>query len=71
MNRSQELPPENWHRDTIASFKKKPDEQLRYIIKDCREAAKAGIDLYNPKVGQYLDTALYAEQELANRRWTR
>ncbi len=58
----------NWHSDKIESMKSKCDSSLRYIIKDCMEAAKAAQNLGNEAAeGRYLDELHYASMELAKR----
>ena len=47
------------------SLKSKTDDELKFIIRDAREAAQA-----NPqgeKAGYYQDEVLYAQMELKNR----
>ena len=55
----------NWHTETIASYKVKPSDQLKFIIKDCQEALVAMPD--SPKAGQYMDCIHYAAMELNER----
>lgn len=54
------------HNAIVARFKNLSDDALNYVIKDCHEAIAANPD--NPKCGEYTDTALYAAQELHNRK---
>lgn len=54
-----------WHSDYLAMVKKLPNESLRYIIEDCRNAMAANPS--NPKWGQYADEVHYCHMEI-NRR---
>lgn len=54
------------HDATIKRFKTLPDNTLEFIVRDCAEAVL--VFPGNPKNSEYNDTALYAAQELANRR---
>ena len=56
----------NWHTETMASYKVKPSDQLKFIITDCQEAIDAMPD--NPKAGQYADCINYAAMELNKRK---
>ena len=54
------------HAEYPRSLKSKPDDSLKFIIRDCREALKA-----NPggsKSGYYADEINYCEMELASRK---
>lgn len=56
---------ENWHTKTMASFKDKSNDSLKYIQQDAATAAKA-----NPtgkKAGQYTDEVHYTSMELRAR----
>lgn len=54
-----------WHSEYMAKVKTLPNESLRYIIEDCRNAMHAMPD--NPKWGQYADEVHYCHMEI-NRR---
>ncbi len=58
----------NWHSDKMAEMKHKTVDSLRYIIKDCREAAEAANSLGNDVAeGRYIDAMHYASMELKKR----
>ena len=59
---------ENWHSRMQGKMKTHSEAELRYIIKDAREAAKLAYERGNHKKGgQYEDEAHYAAQELHKR----
>lgn len=59
---------ENWHSRMQGKMKTHSEAELRYIIKDAREAAKLAYERGNDKKGgQYDDEAHYAAQELHKR----
>lgn len=59
---------ENWHSRMQGKMKTHSEAELRYIIKDAREAAKLAYERGNDKKGgQYEDEAHYAAQELHKR----
>lgn len=64
-NHQKELQSENWHTKTMASFRDKGNDSLKFIQRDAHEASKANPD--NPKAGQYMDEVHYASMELAAR----
>lgn len=59
---------ENWHARAMGRMKTLGENELRFIIKDAREAAKHAWDMGNKaKAGQYEDEAHYAAMELEKR----
>lgn len=54
-----------WHTQYMAKVKTLPNESLRYIIEDCRNAMAANPG--SPKWGQYADEVHYCHMEI-NRR---
>lgn len=59
---------ENWHSRMQGKMKTHSEAELRYIIKDAREAARLAYERGNDKKGgQYEDEAHYAAQELHKR----
>ena len=54
-----------WHTEYMAMVKTLPNESLRYIIEDCRNAMAANPS--SPKWGQYADEVHYCHMEI-NRR---
>ena len=54
-----------WHSEYIAREAKRSDDELRYVIKDCKEAIAADPD--NPKSSQYADEINYCSMELFKR----
>lgn len=57
----------NWHTKTMKAFKSKTVSELKYIIKDCREALDICDTLSTEKAGQYADEIHYASMELKAR----
>lgn len=57
----------NWHSDYIAKTRTMSVESLRYVLNDAYQAAKAGEEIGNPKVGQYWDEYHYCNMELKRR----
>ena len=62
----KDLQSENWHTKTMAAFKDKSNDALKFIQQDAAAAAKANPN--NPKAGQYMDEVHYASMELKKRR---
>lgn len=60
----------DWHRRTQEKFRDYNDEQLKFVIKDAREAEELGrkMNPSNPRWGQYLDEISYASMELQRRK---
>jgi len=54
-----------WHSAYMAKTKWMTDEELRYVIEDCRNAMHAMPS--NPKWGQYADEVHYCTMELRRR----
>ena len=54
-----------WHSEYMAMVKTLPNESLRYIIEDCRNAMAANPS--NPKWGQYADEVHYCHMEIKRR----
>ena len=61
----KDLNAENWHTKTMAAFKDKSNDSLKFIRQDAHEASMANPD--NPKAGQYMDEVHYAGMELSKR----
>jgi hypothetical protein len=58
-----------WHTRTMEAMRMKSEDQLRFIITDAREAAKAAQNLGNAAAeGKYLDEMHYASMELKRRK---
>jgi len=59
---------ENWHSRTQGKFATYSEDQLHYVIKDAKEAAKHAYAMGNDKKGgQYIDEVHYAHMELKKR----
>jgi hypothetical protein len=54
-----------WHSAYQAVCKRRDNESLRYVIKDCRDAIRANPE--NPKCEQYWDEIHYCGMELHKR----
>ena len=54
-----------WHSTYMAKTKWMSDEELRYVIEDCRNAMDAMPG--NPKWGQYADEVHYCTMEIRRR----
>lgn len=59
------LSSDNWHSKTMAAYKDKSNDSLRFIARDASAAAKAMPQ--GKKAGQYMDETHYANMELRSR----
>lgn len=64
----KDLESDNWHTKTMAAFRDKSNDSLKFIRQDASEAAVAMRDVNPKKEGQYLDEAHYASMELNKRK---
>lgn len=48
-------------------YKNHTEEELKYILEDCKQAAICGITINNPKVVEYMKTIVLIQSELWDR----